>query len=315
MRAVVFQDGAVVCAERPDPTAGPGELLVKVRSAGLNGADLLQLEGHYPVPPGIPSDQPGMELAGTVKATGLGVTRFQVGDAVMGIVGGAAQAELAVIHERVAMPVPEGLGLVEAGGFPEAYVTAHDALVTQCDLRSGERVLVSGAAGGVGTAAVQLGRAIGARVTASVRAEPLRERVSALGARVAAPEDAHGHGPFDVVLELVGAPNLQDDLDALELGGRIAVIGLGGGARGELNFGQLLRRRARLSGSTMRNRSLEEKALVARLIERQVLPLVSAGELNVLIEEVFPLEKAAEAYERFRAGSKLGKIVLLCSTD
>src|SRR5438094_8498170 len=169
MLAAVALDGRVEVAARPDPSPERGEALVRVRAAGINAADLLQVRGAYPAPPGSPPDIPGLELAGEVAALGPGVTRFSVGDRVMAIVGGGAQAELAVVHERVAMPVPDGIGWEEAGGFPEAFTTAHDALFTQCGLGAGEALLVHGAAGGVGTAAVQLGVAAGAAVPGSVR--------------------------------------------------------------------------------------------------------------------------------------------------
>src|SRR3954465_2595620 len=166
MRAVTIREGGeIVVAEHPDPEPGAGEVLVRVRAAGLNGADMLQRKGGYPAPPGSPPDIPGLELAGEVAALGPGASRFAEGDRVMGIVGGGGQAELAVVHERQLMPVPENLGWPEAGGVPEVFTTAHDALFTQAGLKPGERLLIHGAAGGVGTAAVQLGRAAGAHVT------------------------------------------------------------------------------------------------------------------------------------------------------
>src|SRR5213596_1167812 len=208
MRAVTIREGGeLAVAEHPDPEPGAGEVLVRVRAAGINGADILQRRGAYPAPPGSPPDIPGLELAGEVAALGPGARRFQPGDRVMGIVGGGGQAELAVVHERQLMPVPEALDWPAAGALPEVFTTAHDAIFTQCGLRPGERLLVHGAAGGVGTAAVQLGRAAGARVTATVRNEALRERVAELGAEVIPPEGFEEHGPFDVILELVGAPN------------------------------------------------------------------------------------------------------------
>ncbi|MEY2403501.1 MAG: NADPH:quinone reductase, partial [Acidimicrobiaceae bacterium] len=168
MHAVTIVGGALEWREQPAPTPGLGELLVRVHAAGLNSADLMQVAGFYPAPPGSPQDIPGMELAGEVVAVGDGVYRFAIGDRVMAIVGGGAQAELAVVHERTAMSVPERLEWAQAGGFPEAFTTAHDALFTQCGLAMGERVLISGAAGGVGSAAVQLAVQAGARVTATV---------------------------------------------------------------------------------------------------------------------------------------------------
>ena len=169
MRAVVIKDGGIVIEERPDPEPGAHEVLVRVHAAGLNGADILQRAGHYPPPPGVPADMPGMEFAGEVRGNGPGAERFPIGERVMGLIAGAGQAELLVVHERMLMPVPQRLDWPTAGGLPEAFTTAHDALFTQCGLQAGERLLVHGAAGGVGTAAVQLGRAAGARVTATVR--------------------------------------------------------------------------------------------------------------------------------------------------
>jgi putative PIG3 family NAD(P)H quinone oxidoreductase len=311
MRAATIRDGRLVIEQHPDPVPRAGEVLVRVRGAGLNGADLIQLRGHYPAPPGSPQDIPGMELAGEVAALGEGATRFAVGDRVMGLVGGGAQAELTVVHERVLMPVPDALDWPAAGGFPEVFVVAHDALFTQAALGPGERLLVHGGAGGVGTAAVQLGRAAGARVTATVRDAALRDEVAELGATAIAPEGFEQAGPFDVVLELVGAPNLPLDLDALAPDGRIVVIGIGAGAKAEVHLAKLMGKRARICGSTMRARSLEQKALAARAAERHVLPLVNGGALRVPIAATFPLEQAPAAYERFAAGGKLGKIVLL----
>jgi len=311
MRAATIRDGEVVVAEHPDPQPGAGEVLVRVHAAGLNGADIHQRAGRYPAPPGSPPDIPGLELAGEVVACGPRSERFAPGDRVMAIVGGGGQAELATVHERQLMPVPEGLTWVQAGGLPEVFTTAHDALFTQGGLRAGERLLVHGAAGGVGTSGVQLGAGSGAHVTATVRNETLREEVAALGAHaVIDPEGFAGHGPFDVVLELVGAPNLAADLEALAPNGRIVVIGIGGGAKAELNLGAMMGKRATLRASTLRPRPLEEKALTARAMERHVLPLFGRGALRVPVAATYPLDAVGEAYERFTAGGKLGKIVL-----
>jgi NADPH:quinone reductase len=310
MRAVTIRDKQLTVEEHPDPVPGAGEVLVRVRAAGLNGADIHQLGGTYPAPPGSPPDIPGLELAGEVIARGPGAMRFSEGDRVMGIVGGGGQAELAAVNERVLMPVPQALDWPAAGGLPEVYTTAHDALVTQAGLRGGERLLVHGGAGGVGTAAIQLGRAMGARVTATVRGDAQRAAVAGLGADVIAPEGFAEHGPFDVILELVGAPNMPDNMQALATGGRIAVIGVSAGVMTELNLLALMGKRARIHGSTLRARPLEEKALCARRLEREVLPLFERGELRVLLAEVFALADAAAAYERFAQGGKLGKIVL-----
>ena len=310
MRAATIRDQQLTVEEHPDPVPGAGEVLVRVKAAGLNGADMHQLRGGYPAPPGAPKDIPGLELAGEVAGRGPGAERFTEGDRVMGIVGGGGQAELAVVHERILMPVPARLTWVEAGGTPEVFTTAHDALFTQAGLRAGERLLVHGGAGGVGTAAIQLGRAAGARVTATVRNPDLREQVGELGAHVVDPEAFEERGPYDVILELVGAPNLPGDLAALEVGGRITTIGIGAGAKAEVNLGLLMAKRGRIHGSMLRARPIEEKALTARAMERSVLPLLANGDVRTLIAATYPLSQAPAAYEHFQAGGKLGKIVL-----
>jgi len=285
MQAATIRDREVAVEEHPDPVPGVGEVLVRVRAAGVNGADMMQRRGLYPAPPGSPPDIPGLELAGEVSALGPGAERFALGERVMAIVGGGGQAELCVVHERQLMPVPAPLDWPAAGGLPEVFTTAHDALFTQAKLRSGEHLLVHGGAGGVGTAAIQLALASGAGVTATVRSQELRGEVAALGAAVLEPHAFAERGPFDVILELVGAPNLGENLLALATGGRIL-------------------------GSTLRSRPLEEKALAARRLEREVLPLFASGNLRVPIAATFPLGEAAAAYERFAAGGKFGKIVI-----
>jgi NADPH2:quinone reductase len=311
VRAVTIVDKQLEVDDRPDPQPGSGEALVRVRAAGLNGADMMQRRGLYPAPPGAPQDIPGLELAGEVASCGPRATRFAPGDRVMGIVAGGGQAELAIVHERQLMPVPDGLDWPAAGGTPEVFTTAHDAVFTQAGLRAGERLLVHGGAGGVGTAAIQLGRAAGARVTATVRNPDARPAVQDLGATAIDPEGFGEHGPFDVILELVGAPNLPDNVNALATGGRIVVIGIGAGAKGDLHLGALMAKRGRIMASTLRPRPLEEKALTARAMERSVLPLLDSGAVRVPVAATYPLEQAAQAYEHFAGGGKLGKIVLL----
>jgi NADPH:quinone reductase-like Zn-dependent oxidoreductase len=208
------------------------------------------------------------------------------------------------------MPVPERLGWTEAGGLPEVFTTAHDAIFTQAGLRSGEHLLVHGGAGGVGTAAIQLARAAGALVTATVRNPDARPQVAELGAEPIDPENFGEYGPFDVILELVGGPNLPANIAALNTQGRIVVIGIAAGAKGELNLRELMMKRGTVRASTLRPRPLEEKALTARAMERSVLPLLAAGEVRVPVAATYPLERAVEAYDSFAAGGKLGKIVL-----
>lgn len=314
MHAATIVDGRIEWQERPDPVPGAGEVLVAVRAAGLNAADLLQRAGRYPAPPGSPADVPGLEVAGEVVALGPGAVRFQEGDRVMAVVGGGAQAERLVVHERHAVPIPDGVEWAVAGGFPEAFTTAHDALFTQAGLAMGERVCVHGAAGGVGTAGVQLAVAAGCEVVATVRDPERRDAVAALGATVVEPEGFGDHGPFDVVLELIGGDNLGADLAALAPGGRITVIGVGAGAKVEVNLLALMAARGRIHGSTLRARSLEDKAAAARAVERHVLPLLGSGRITVPVDATFPLHEVEAAYEHFAAGGKFGKVVLLGET-
>jgi len=311
VRAATIRDGEVLVEEHPDPEPGAGQVLVRVRAAGVNGADMLQRRGRYPAPAGSPQDVPGLELAGEVEALGDGAARFSVGDRVMGIVGGGGQAELAVVHERQLMPVPDAVAFPDAGGLPEVFTTAHDALFTRAALRPGERLLVHGAAGGVGTAAVQLAHRLGAHVTATVRNPDTRDAVSQLGAdAVLEPEGFEEHGPFDVILELVGAPNLAADVKALDAEGRIVVIGIGAGAKAELNLAVLMAKRGRIMASTLRARPLEQKAATARAMEREVLPWFAREELRVPVATTFALDDVAAAYDHFADGGKLGKIIL-----
>jgi NADPH2:quinone reductase len=296
----VIADGALRVEERPDPVAGPGHTLVRVHGAGINNADLAQRAGSYPPPPDAPPDIPGLELAGEA---------VESGERVLALVGGGAQAELAAVPSRLLLPLPAGVGWAEGGGFVEAFATAHDALFTQAQLALGERVLVTGAAGGVGSAAVQLAREAGATVVATVRNAALRPEVEALGAEVHAPGEAEG--PFDVILELVGGEGLAAAPGLLATSGRLVVIGTGAGAQARLDFRILMAKRARIMASTLRARPLEERAMVVRRLERHVLPLLAAGRVRVPVQATFPLDEVEAAYERFAAGGKLGKIVLL----
>lgn len=311
MKAVTIVDGELRWQDHTDPEPGTGEVLVAVKAAGINGGDRLQLAGKYPAPPGSPPDIPGLELAGEVAALGPGTQRFAIGDRVMAVVGGGGQAELSVVNERHLLPVPDGVDWAAAGGFAEAFTTAHDALFSQAGLAVGERLCVHGAAGGVGIAGVQLGVAAGCEVVATVRNEGLRDAVAGFGAEAIAPDGFGEHGPFDVILELIGAPNLADDLAALATWGRLAVIGVGAGARGEIDLRMLMGKRGRIVASTLRARSLEEKAFAARAVEKHVVPLLAAGTVTVPVDATFPLSDAAAGYDHFAAGGKLGKVVLV----
>ena len=293
MRAAVIDQGALRIEERPDPEPQPGELLIRIRASGVNGADLMQRAGNYPPPPGAPVDIPGLECAGETER----------GQRVMALLAGGGHAELATVHESHVLAIPDNVTWPEAGGFVETFATAHDALFTQAQLQAGERLLVNGAAGGVGVAAVQLGLAAGAEVTGTARHH--HDELAALGV------DTEPSGDYDVILELVGGENLVTNLDRLALKGRIAVIGTGAGARAELNLHKLMVKRGRIHGSTLRARSTEEKADVIRRLREDVLPLLADGRVRVPVEETFPLARAQDAYERFAAGGKFGKIVIV----
>lgn len=310
MFAATIVDNRLEWREHPDPTPGPHDLVVGVRAAGINGGDVLQVAGFYPAPPWVPADIPGLETAGEVVATGSAVQGFSVGDRVMAVTGGGGHAELATFDERLAIPVPDTVSWAEAGGFAEAYMTAHDALIDQAGLSVGERVCVHGAAGGVGVAAVQLAVAAGATVVASVRSEERRPAVAALGAIAVAPEDVADAGPFDVIVELVGAPNMETNIAMLAKKGRICVIGVGAGAKASVNLLALMNCRGRIYGSTLRSRSAEDRATAAQAVVRHVVPLLAAGRVTMPISDTFALHDAAAAYEQFRQGNKFGKIVL-----
>lgn len=294
MRAAVIVDGRLELQERPDPVPGDGEVLIRVRAAGINGADLLQRAGNYPPPQGAPPDIPGLECAGETER----------GEHVMALLAGGGHAELVAVHESHVLPVPESVGWPEAGGFVEVFATAHDALFTQAQLVAGERLLVNGAAGGVGIAGVQLGAEAGASVTGTARHH--LEQIRELGAT-----DTDASGKYNVILELVGGDNLRTDLERLELKGRLAVIGLGAGASAEVNFGQLLRARGRVHGSTLRSRTRAEKTELITRLREDVLPLLEEGRVTVPVHATYPLDQAQEAYDAFAAGGKFGKIVLL----
>lgn len=311
MQAVVFEGGAVSTAARPRPDPGPHQVLVEVAGAGINGADLLQLAGKYPPPAGTPDDQPGLECAGSVVAIGDEVRDWSQGDHVMAIVSGAAQATHVAVHEDLAMPVPDGLELVAAGGLPEALVTAHDALVTQAGLVTGERVLVTGAAGGVGSIAVQLAAGIGAEVVAQVRGTERHDALRALGAdEVVTPDEQADAGPFDVVLELVGAPSLATVTRSLAVGARIVVIGVGAGSRMELDLGHLMAARAVLRGSTLRARPLADRIVASRAAVALATHLHRRGRLTVPVSSTHAFVAAASGYEAFRTSGTIGKVIL-----
>ena len=300
--------------ERDDPVPSGGEVLVHVRYAGLNPADLAQRAGRYPAPPGSPPDIPGIEVAGTVAAAGPNARQFEVGTRVFGIVGGGGLANRVVVHERHVTAVPQNLDDVAATAAPEALLTAHDAVMTQAQLRPGELLVVNGGNGGVGTAAIQVASVAGARVLATVRSEVLRDRVAALGAEVVSPdemvESAKALGGADVVLELVGAPNLARNFEALSTKGRIVIVGTGAGDEAPLSLRLLMMRRARLIGTVLRARPLEEKAAAVQAFAREVVPHLASGRVVPLVDRVFPAEQVADAFDHLESAGKLGKVLI-----
>lgn len=308
--------------ERETPTPAPGEVLVRVRAAGLNRADLLQREGRYAAPPGASADVPGLEFAGEVAAVGEAVTDWREGDRVFGITAGGAQAEYLCAHPGTIAAVPAELDWVTAGAVPEAFITAFDALVTQGELRAGESVLVHAVASGVGIAAVQLARAMGAVPYGTSRTEAKLEVVRQLGLEdgVALPDglaplaDAvarwtRGRG-VDQVLDLVGGPYVPASVAVLAERGRLFLVGLVGGARAELDLRPILGKRLTLRGTVLRGRPLSEKIAVTRHFVAHVVPLLADGRARPVIDSVFPAERIAEAHARLESNETIGKVVV-----
>jgi hypothetical protein len=312
MRAVKISNNELEIVSQEIPQPGPDDVVIEVRAAGLNAADLLQRRGFYPAPPGWPSDIPGLECAGLVHAVGLNVTSVSVGDRVAAIVGGGGQATHCVVPAEHLIAVPSSITDTEAGGFAEAFTTAFDALVLNAHIASNERVLISGAAGGVGIAAIQIVRAFGATAVAVTRDDRHHAALRELGASECLTIDQVGTiDDVDVILELVGAAHLAGAQTKLRPFGRVVVIGVGSGGRVEVDLLGLMSRRASLTGSTLRARSREEKASIAREVNEQLVPLWASGALRVVVSEALPLEQASEAYDLFAQPGKLGKIVLV----
>ncbi len=311
MRALTIADRSLELRERPTPEPGPTDVLVEVHAAGINAADLMQRDGFYPAPPGWPQDIPGMELAGVVVAVGDRVVEPLMGRRVCAIVGGGAQSTHCALPSEHLLFLPDDVSFDEAGGFPEAFITAHDALVTQGRLAAGERVLISGAAGGVGSAGVQIARALGAEVIAVTRTTEHHERLRELGASstITLDEVAALSG-VDVVLELLGAAHLDVAQRVLSPFARVVVIGVGAGRSAELDLLSMMTKRATITGSTLRSRSREEKAEVTRRVSDALIPRWTHHELDVPLAKVFELDEATEAYEYFATPGKFGKVVL-----
>lgn len=303
--------------ERDAPQPSRGEVRVRVRATAVNRADLLQRMGGYPAPADSPPDIPGLEIAGEVDAVGQGVERLKVGDRVFGLVGGGGYAEEVVSHERALAKIPDGIRFEDAAAIPEAYCTAHDAIVSQAGLRSGETLLVHAVGSGVGTAAVQLAKALGANIIGTARTADKLERAKQLGmdhgvvAEGGKFADAvNALGGADVTLELVGGGYVAEDLRCVKTLGRIVLVGLMAGTKGDIDLGLLLRKRARIFGTVLRARPLEEKIAVMRAFETQVVPLVARGLCKPIVDAVMPLDQAGKAHERMQSNAGFGKIVL-----
>ena len=324
MKAIVIREPGppevLELQQRPTPEPGSRELLVQVHAAAVNRADLLQRRGRYPPPPGAPADIPGLEYAGTVARIASDVTEWDVGDRVMGITGGGAYAEYVVVHEGEALPVPQHLTFVEAAALPEAGITAHDALVTRCHLHAGESVLIHAAGSGVGTAAVQLAQALGARVLGTARTAAKLERARPLGLHdgVVATDEwpehvlaaTNGRG-VDVVLDLVGGDYLAGNVRVLAPRGRLIIVGLVAGRTAPLDMGAVLRKRLDIHGTVLRTRTRDEKIIAAGLFTRDVFPFLAADEVRPVIDRVLPLSEAAEAHRLLEANETFGKVILM----
>ncbi|MBP6444067.1 MAG: NAD(P)H-quinone oxidoreductase [Gemmatimonadales bacterium] len=313
MRAILLPDLALV--ERPAPRPGEGELLVSVRAVGLNRADLLQRLGRYPAPPGWPTDVPGLEYAGVVTALGEGVTRFAIGDRVMGLVGGGAMVEQLVIHEAEAIRVPDRLGDIEAAAVPEAFLTAWDALVIRGRAVAGDRVLFHAIGSGVGTAALQFAPLLGVTMIGTSRTAGKLERCRALGLHhgVLTTDDdwpTAVDAPVQLIIDTLGAKALTANLGLLAPLGRLVVLGTMTGSETTIDLGVVLRKRLSIIGTAMRNRgAAERRALMARF-DAEVLPHFASGALTPLVEAVVPMTEAVRGYDLLAGNTTFGKVVL-----
>jgi NADPH2:quinone reductase len=324
MRAIVIREpgGPEVLEMRDVPTPEPsrGEVRVRVRATAVNRADLLQRMGVYPAPPGSPGDIPGLEIAGEVDAVGADVAELAHGDRVMGLLGGGGYAEYAVVHARTLARIPPDTSFADAAAIPEAFLTAWDAMVAQARLSSGETVLVHAAGSGVGTAAVQIANAIGARPIGTMRTPQkmgrarelgLKDGIVVEGARFADEVLARTEGRgVDVVLELVGGAYVAQDLLCLAPRGRIIVVGTMGGTKVELDLALHMRKRAEVRGTMLRSRPLEEKIVAGQALQRHLVPLFTSGALRPVVDRVLPLARAADAHRLMQNNDAFGKLVL-----
>ena len=305
--------------EVPDPTAGPGEVIVTVAAAAVNRADILQRQGFYPPPPGAP-EWLGLECSGTVASLGAGVTSLAVGDEVCCLLSGGGYAEQVAVPAGQAMPLPSGVDLITAAGLPEVACTVWSNLVMTAHLERGDWLLVHGGGSGIGTMAIQVARALGARVAVTAGSADKLARCEVLGAEilinyreqdfveVMAAETA-GRG-FDVVLDNMGAAYLERNIACLAPGGRLVVIGMQGGVKAEIDLGVLLRRNGTVHATTLRGRTPEQKAEICAQVERHVWPWIAAGIVKPVVDRVVPITDAADAHRALEAGDVTGKIVL-----
>jgi putative PIG3 family NAD(P)H quinone oxidoreductase len=306
-------------AEVPEPVPGTGEVLVEVVAAGVNRADLLQRQGHYPPPPGAPP-YPGMECSGRIAALGAAVAGWQVGDEVCALLAGGGYAEEVAVPAGQLLPVPAGVSLVEAAALPEAACTVWSNLGMVAGLRPGDTVLVHGGSGGIGTMAIQVAVARGAEVYCTAGSEAKRERCRQLGASLAIDyqsddfvarvrERTDGRG-VDIVLDIMGGSYLSRNVDALATGGRLVVIGTQGGRHADLNLGTLLAKRASIHATTLRSRPLEEKAAIVAAMQANVWPMIESGVVLPVVDRVLPIQQAAEAHRVIESGNHIGKVLL-----
>lgn len=326
MRAVVITQAGgpeyLAVREVPRPAAGPGEVLVRVHASAMNRADVLQRQGRYPAPAGSPPDIPGLEIAGEVVAQGSGATRWRIGARVFGIVGGGAHAEYAVSSQDALAEIPGGLSWTEAGALPEAFITAHDALVTQAALAAGETVLIHAVASGVGLAAVQIARAWGAIPFGTTRTPEKLEAARAVGLEdgLVVARDLDVLGPaverwtdgrgIDVTLDLVGGPYFVASAKVAASRGRLMIVGSLGGGTADFPLGLVLRKRLVIRGTVLRSRSLAEKVDATARFEREIVPLIAGGRLKPVVDSVFPLDRIADAHRRMESNESVGKIVV-----
>lgn len=305
--------------ERPIPIAGAGEILIKIAAAGVNRPDALQRAGAYAPPPDA-SDLPGLECAGEVVAIGNGVTRWSVGDKVCALLAGGGYAEFAITHEDHALPIPEGLSMIEAAALCETFFTVWTNVFERGHLKAGEVFLVHGGTSGIGTTAIQLARAMGARVFATAGSEEKCAKCLELGAELAINyrtqdfvvevKQATDKRGVDLILDMVGGDYIARNIRALAIEGRLAMIAFLAGPKAEINFAQIMAKRLTVTGSTLRPRSVQDKAVIAEALRAQVWPLLDTGQIKPVMDSTFPLEQAADAHRRIESAGHIGKIVL-----